>query len=357
MRKKYTLISLIVGIAFVLAACAGADDDDNLGTPGAIDGTPSGFETPGGLDGTAVATDDTADTPEATLDTTPLATTDTATTPTIEATTTVTGTQGIPGTGAGDNVIEDFGLVCQNVVGLNVYSNDGEEVGEVEDVVVNTRSGRVMYAVIDADEGRILVPWGAVKIAAASTTAAGELNELQLSVNAQAFRGAPVIDDDNFLKDATDNWDTDLRGYWKDFVTETPDDTNNLGQGNVPASERNFGLICREFNEYDVVSNDGEEVGEADDFILDVNGNMVAYLVVETEDGDLALVPFKAVTVVKGDAELFEGQEFDFQLSVDAATFDAAPTFDDYDAFDAFDMDWDVDLDGYWDAHVTPANP
>jgi sporulation protein YlmC with PRC-barrel domain len=179
-----------------------------------------------------------------------------------------------------------------------------------------------------------------------------------------AFKNAPKVEGDDFLKDANEGWDASFMTYWKDFVTSTPGGTDTTGtgsQGYTPASVMNFGLACKDFADFNIVDKNGEKVGEVDDLVVDVKGSQIAYLVVDMENSDnMVLVPFSAVSIVKGKGvNLLGGAKNDFQLTVDTDTFNSAPTFTDYTEFNTFTSGWDEQLKTYWKdfIHTTPVNP
>lgn len=247
MRKKYTLITLLVGMALILAACAGNTEENTETSGGAVNGTEEVEKTPGGFNttpeattstglatatsstggATAVATSEATKAATATTMPTKAATaTESAGATSVSSTQAVTGTQGVPGTGLG--VMSNFGLACTNFAEFNVTSKDGQKLGEAQDLVINVKSGRVMYLVVKNEKGDfVLVPWGAVSVVAAQSTTllGGQKSEFQLTINADAFNKAPVFNDEqykSFLDNQVDNWDKDLQSYWKAFVTAIP---------------------------------------------------------------------------------------------------------------------------------------
>lgn len=49
-------------------------------------------------------------------------------------------------------------LKATDLIGTDVQSSDGKEVGEINDLVVEPRNGRVVYCIVDTDRGEIVVP-------------------------------------------------------------------------------------------------------------------------------------------------------------------------------------------------------
>jgi sporulation protein YlmC with PRC-barrel domain len=119
----------------------------------------------------------------------------------------------------------DFnGLVAlgQSLTDFNVVDANGEDLGEVEDVIIDLQNGTAVYGLVDFGgflglaENTVAVPWQRMEILAGED---GEPNDtvFQLDVNEETLRNAPVFDENNWTTwpdPADPNWDTDIRSFW-----------------------------------------------------------------------------------------------------------------------------------------------
>jgi sporulation protein YlmC with PRC-barrel domain len=114
--------------------------------------------------------------------------------------------------------------------------------------------------------------------------------------------------------------------------------------------------------DFDVVSQDGEQVGEVDDFILNLTNTRIDYVIVDSATfldigGRKIAVPWKSFEVrVDDDGEIADGENV-FVLKFAQDVFENAPDFDP-DTFPAIGddiADWDLYLNGYWDTAGTGA--
>jgi sporulation protein YlmC with PRC-barrel domain len=117
------------------------------------------------------------------------------------------------------------GLVAlgQTITDFNVVGASGEDLGEVEDVILDLSTGQARYGLVDFGgflglaEHTVAVPWQRMALQAGED---GEPNDtvFQLNVNEDTLRNAPEFDDDNLKTwpdPANPDWDTDIRNFWQ----------------------------------------------------------------------------------------------------------------------------------------------
>jgi sporulation protein YlmC with PRC-barrel domain len=203
MRKINLVLSTLILAALVLAACGGGATSTNVaGSPPPV---------------TADATED--------MSATESPTEGTATEPGVSAE-----TPGVPVTG-------DFNPArITNQLDLNVWSQDGEQIGDVEDMVLNLDDPRVLYVVVgtggflDLGDREILVPWQSLDLQSGTgDTTGGEQNAFVLQGDAEIFRNAPDFNLGALPEMGVEalDWDADIRTYWESGgtiggVAETP---------------------------------------------------------------------------------------------------------------------------------------
>jgi sporulation protein YlmC with PRC-barrel domain len=157
-------------------------------------------------------------------------------------------TAGIPVTG-GENPAR-----LSKELDFKVLDKDGNEVGDVSDMVLDFDNAQVAYVVVGAGgflgigEKKILVPWNSLKLETEAT--GGKQNAFILQTDANALKNAPSFDLGNLpsLGQSVANWDAQIRSYWKNpnsaaanstpaaTATVAPTATANANNGNGTAA-------------------------------------------------------------------------------------------------------------------------
>jgi len=196
MRKISILLSLLVLAALALAACGGGATSTNVaGSPPPV---------------TANATEDLSG--SATESATEVATEATQEGVTTEA-------PGVPVTG------DVNPARLSNQLDFTVWSQDGEQIGEVDDIVLDLDNTQVAYVVVgtggflDLGEREILVPWESLQLQTGTgDTTGGQQNAFILQGDVDLFRNAPDFDLSANLPQAgqpAGDWDVDIRSFWE----------------------------------------------------------------------------------------------------------------------------------------------
>jgi sporulation protein YlmC with PRC-barrel domain len=193
MRKISVLSSMLLLLAMILAACGGGATSTNV------------VESPPPV--TADSTDDLSGTP-----------TDAPTEAATEPGTT-TETPGVPVTG-GVNPAR-----ISNQLDFTVWSQNGEQIGEVDDMVLNLDNSRIAYVVVgtggflDLGERDILVPSNSLQLQTGTgETTGGQQNVFILQTDLDVFQNAPDFDLGANLPQVgqpAGDWDIDIRTYWE----------------------------------------------------------------------------------------------------------------------------------------------
>jgi sporulation protein YlmC with PRC-barrel domain len=194
MRKINLLLTMLVLAAVVLSACGGGATSTNVaGSP-----PPVTADSTDDLSGTAT------ESPEATSEATQAGTT--------------TETPGVPVTG------EVNPARLSNQLDFTVWSQDGEQIGDVEDMVLDLDNTQVTYVVIgtggflDLGEREILVPWESLQLQTGTgDTTGGQQNAFILQGDVDLFRNAPDFDLGSFpqMGQPAGDWDVDIRTFWE----------------------------------------------------------------------------------------------------------------------------------------------
>jgi sporulation protein YlmC with PRC-barrel domain len=139
-------------------------------------------------------------------------------------------------------------------------------------------------------------------------------------------------------------------------VTEVPmEGTGTPGTPEVPVTgELNSARLSEELD-FTVWNKDGEQIGEVDDMVLDLENVQVAYVLVNTSGfGDLGdrkiLVPVSSLQLQTGTGDTTSGQQNAFILQTDQDTFNNAPDFDPstLPPMGQSATDWETSISDYW---------
>lgn len=214
MRKINPLLSMLVLAALLLAAC-GAEET-----------------------GTAVP-----NTEIPTLTEEPIATEPPLATETVMAGE-QTATAGIPVTG------ENAPSRLSNQLNFDVWNQNGEQVGEVNDMILDLDNSRVAYVIVgtggflEIGEKDVLVPWNLLQVqVAGSGGPAGDENAFILQADQALFENAPDVDLSATLPgrgELAADWDVDIRNYWETGAlppTAAVDATATLNPDNTATPE------------------------------------------------------------------------------------------------------------------------
>lgn len=211
MRKFITLLSTLVFVSMLLAACAGEETATS-----------------------APATDIPQMTEEPTLDATeePLGTETVA--PTEEG----TPGAGIPVTG------EDDPSRISNQLDYDVWNQNGEQIGEVNDMILDLDNEMVTYVIVgtggflEIGERDILVPWESLMLSTEGGDATGgDQFAFILQSDQEMFENAPDWDVNTLLPpmgEPAADWDAEIRSFWEGGVVPVEPGTDGTATGTAP---------------------------------------------------------------------------------------------------------------------------
>ena len=357
MQIKKLLPPLMVVLTLVLAACG-----PTIGATGtSVGGTlPAETTTAGASESTLPAMTETTGTAPAM--------TETVGTPASGETGTPSGTEVLPPTGS-----TDPGRVS-NILQFGVYNQNNEQIGNVQDLVVDFNLASISYVVVNSASGSLIpVPWDALTLVTSdSGTQSGSPNTFVLKVHQSVFDGAPTIDLSAFPQFGNEagNWDADIRSYWESNMgmgtetatpgttqmsTEMPTMPATTAEPTMPATieQPSTGLIG--------VALATQLIGQSlqipganltlavNDIIIDVVSGNVQYLVISLTVGSgsasLVPVPLKDFGLNTSTSNL--------SLNLSADQLQAAPSFSP-DAFpNTQQSGWDSNYSSYWSSLPT----
>jgi sporulation protein YlmC with PRC-barrel domain len=133
-----------------------------------------------------------------------------------------------------------------NMLDFNVWNQNGEEIGEVNDMVIDVDNAAITYVIVgtggflEIGEKDILVPWESLTLQLGDgSTTGGQQNAFILQSDQEVFNNFPDMDwKSNFpnVGDPSDDWDVDIRNYWEGGVVPGTGTAEPDGTG-TPAAE------------------------------------------------------------------------------------------------------------------------
>jgi hypothetical protein len=244
---------------------------------------------------------------------------------------------------------------------FGVWNQNDEQIGEVEDLLLDLGSAQVDYVIVntagypDTAQKLVPVPWGALMVVSAqaqATPTSGPQNGFVLSVDQSVFANAPELDLAAIpeLGEQAEGWDADIRSYWQDIVgttgseTPTPSTPEQIGLEGVVLATK---LLSVSFQvEGGLVSM------SMNDVLLDAESGAVKYVVLsvstQTMGERLIPIPLKILT--------WDAANQVFVPNVDPQAIEQAPSFQAGKYPLTVTPDWDADLRSYWEQYISPGS-
>jgi sporulation protein YlmC with PRC-barrel domain len=164
---------------------------------------------------------------------------------------------------AGTSAVSPHFMRASKLVGMNVHGADGNNVGEITDLIVNLSTGDVRYAVFEYDPG----------VFKAEKVFAVPIQDMDMSADGK------TLNYKNMSREQLDRSGVDKKD-WKTAVANTRHIENmdiiygytpNKAQGRVVRASDVIGM--------DVNSRQGEDIGDIKELVIDMNAGKVRYAV------------------------------------------------------------------------------
>jgi sporulation protein YlmC with PRC-barrel domain len=224
------------------------------------------------------------------------------------------------------------------LVNRSVANATGEEIGTVDDLVIDMQTGQIFYVILDRST---FLGLGANN-QALPLTAFDWTNELNLILNIDEtiLETLPAVDDE-WPTAVTEGWDTDIAAFWREQAL-----LSERNPAAVPIRLRTLlGLHAGGL---------GADLGVIEDFLLYLNEERVAYLAIYSAEGfytpdRVLIVPFTATTVEVQDVGGAATYGVTL-LAVDEEVLNSAPSMDRslFLTVDLIDQSFAEELDTYW---------
>jgi sporulation protein YlmC with PRC-barrel domain len=114
-------------------------------------------------------------------------------------------------------------MAGSEIKGTHVKNLQGEDLGEVEDVLVDPETGQVKFAILEVGgflglgSTKVAVPWGAFQL-----SQEGNKPRWVLDADKQKLKNAPKVEGKNYQRLYTKTGSEPILVYWKVTTIETP---------------------------------------------------------------------------------------------------------------------------------------
>lgn len=272
MQKIYTWVSFATAVLFLLSGCSAGNNSTNSQAVGTA--TQSASVTPD-LAATAVTlkTQVAEDTETPVPTATPIP-------PALE-------TSQIPDTG------RVLPVRLTRLLNFDVYDLQDEDLGSVNDFVLDLSKEQVTYLFVDTsgifelDQEIIPLPWETLDfnvVPADQLLLQGE-NSLYAGIDRGKIESAPAIDLENLPDFMNPYWDQSLRDYWQTTNVSTATQTVPSPTSTKPAVEaspQRSVFLAQNFLNYSINNQKGEQLGAVEDVILGFRSGEIIYIMVSS---------------------------------------------------------------------------
>lgn len=221
----------------------------------------------------------------------------------------------------------DANVRASKVVGATVNDTQGESLGEIEDLAVCPRTGKVTHAVVGAGgilgmgETKHVVPWQAFRVSLHApagtqpdqTTAGGRLEkpEITLNVSKDRLQNAPKFEKADWAKFENEQWVKQVDSYYNVTSSDTgsstrSDQSSTSGQydqssqsgstqrsgsmtqsGQTGSTAQSAKVTVQKASELvgmNVRNNSGNEIGECEDIVFDSKSGRIQYVALSFDE-------------------------------------------------------------------------
>lgn len=229
---------------------------------------------------------------------------------------------------------EEYLIRASTLLGYNVYNLNGDNIGSINDMLMNVQNGNILFATIEyggfLDIGDRVVP---IPLSAFNWQ---EENELVLNIDEQQLDSLPDVGAN--WPNVTDNtWNDEISSYWNDLGIDP-------GYGVNDSETIMYVSNLVGFNLTDVGFGDQ---GSINDLLVNPSQSSAQYVMVDYGglfNNEVVAVPFGAfdVTQVNGD--------FTFTPNIDLETLQNAPTIaaNEFEQSGLYNPDFTQDWNNYW---------
>jgi len=252
------------------------------------------------------------------------------------------------------SVARDFRTA--DIIGLYVKNNKHEDLGKIDDLVIDMKTGDVRYAAIayggvgGIGSKLFAVPWQKLTFMFGEPNKANS-RHFMLDVSKEQFENSPGFDSSHWPNVADPNWAASVDKHYNFNRTEhnNANATANANSGNTQQTVA-YETVFRasKIRGMDVRNDKNEHLGDIDDMVIDVSKGHVKYLALSygswfTGGNKLFAVPLTSFTLTHDNNKTF------FTVHVSQDSLKNAPGFDKNNWPDTADPNWAKGIDTYYE--------
>lgn len=217
-------------------------------------------------------------------------------------------------------------IPSSRLIDLDIKNPAGEDLGEIEDLVINIEDGRVVYAIhefggfLGIGEKDVIVPWNAYRHCDQNNLLTLDMNKEQL---------------DQFEDVDYDVWPNLLDLNWR---------TNTASRFNVEVQDYGQTLRLAELKRFDIENTAGEDLGNIDELLLNVGSGNIPYAVISF--GGFLGIGDKLISI-PWDQFNVDAQQRRINLDIPKDRLENAPSFE-RNNWPDFNADWQTRVNQYY---------
>jgi sporulation protein YlmC with PRC-barrel domain len=243
-----------------------------------------------------------------------------------------------------------------DIIGLYVKNNKHEDLGKIDDLVIDMKNGEVRYAAIAyggvAGIGSKLfaVPWQKLTFMLGEPNKANS-RHFMLDATKEQFENSPGFDSSHWPNVADANWSASVDKHYNfdRNAHNTATATANANTGNAQQTVA-YETVFRasKIKGMEVRNDKNEHLGDINDMVIDVSKGHVKYLALSygswfTGGNKLFAVPLSSFTLTHDNNKTF------FTVHVSQDSLKNAPGFDKSNWPDTADPNWAKGIDTYYE--------
>jgi sporulation protein YlmC with PRC-barrel domain len=241
-----------------------------------------------------------------------------------------------------------------DIIGLPVRNKDGEDLGNINDLVVDMKTGEVRYAALSfggfAGFGSKLfaVPFGSMTFKFGEPSKANS-RHFVFDVNKEQLDRAPGFDSSHWPNVADSKWGESIDKHYKfERKEHASTDANATGEGAKVKHETVF--RASQIKGMDVRNDKNENLGSVNEIVMDITKGHVKYVALSygswfTGDHKLFAVPLSSLTLNHANDKTF------FTANVSQDALKNAPGFTNWP--NTADPNWAKSIDTYYERTAT----
>lgn len=240
---------------------------------------------------------------------------------------------------------QDYMILASALLGRDVDNQAGENLGSVDDFLVDLSTGNVLYVLV-AHGGFLGLGQDEVAIPLSAFGVVPGQDNLILNVSEEQFETFPNIDvDDTWPTGQPAGWDAELRGFWT---------TTGYQVGGVEGADASMVIRGSDLDGMGFgATATGATDGNVEDYIIDMNQGRIVYAVMSFADAatfgdEWVIVPFQALQPAMATADADPQWTLDQTVSPEILTGAPRVRSDDLGNVEFLAPGWDEGVRTYW---------